>query len=157
MACTEAVRYEGPQSPTLPVAVHKQSWEPASASAGRVQVYGADKALPFVVPSPNVRIECPLALVDKVLDARPPAAREAAHAFANSLFTAQAQVSTKSTWRLACQPKMQVQQHMPQYSHMSADAVAEQHMHGLCPVCTTVQLKSCRQNVVFSNETVLFQ
>lgn len=56
------------------------------------QVYGADKALPYVVPSPNVRIECPLALVDKVLDSRPAAAREAAHAFANFLFTPEAQV-----------------------------------------------------------------
>jgi hypothetical protein len=45
-----------------------------------------------VVPSPNVRIECPLALVDKVLDGRPPVAREAAHAFANFLFTSEAQV-----------------------------------------------------------------
>lgn len=56
------------------------------------QVYGADKALPYVVPSPNVRIECPLALVDKVLDNRPAAAREAANAFANFLFTSEAQV-----------------------------------------------------------------
>ena len=57
-----------------------------------LQVYGADKALPYVVPSPNVRIECPLALVDKVLDNRPAEAREAAHAFANFLFTSEAQV-----------------------------------------------------------------
>ena len=27
------------------------------------QVYGADKALPYTAPSPNVRIACPLALV----------------------------------------------------------------------------------------------
>jgi hypothetical protein len=44
------------------------------------------------VPSPNVRIECPLALVDKVLDNRPAEAREAANAFANFLFTSEAQV-----------------------------------------------------------------
>jgi hypothetical protein len=62
-----------------------------------VQVYGADKALPYVVPSPNVRIECPLALVDKVLDNRPAEAREAAHAFANFLFTSEAQVCA-SAW-----------------------------------------------------------
>jgi hypothetical protein len=29
----------------------------------RAQVYGGDKALPYAVPSPNVRISCPLALV----------------------------------------------------------------------------------------------
>jgi sulfate transport system substrate-binding protein len=57
-----------------------------------LQVYGEDKALPYVVPSPNVRIECPLAPVDKVLDNRPAAAREAANAFANFLFTSEAQV-----------------------------------------------------------------
>jgi sulfate transport system substrate-binding protein len=57
-----------------------------------LQVYGPDKALPYVVPSPNVRIECPLALVDKVLENRPAAARDAANAFANFLFTSQAQV-----------------------------------------------------------------
>lgn len=56
------------------------------------QVYGEDKALQYVVPSPNVRIECPLALVDKVLDNRPAAAREAAAAFCNFLFTPEAQV-----------------------------------------------------------------
>ncbi|KAF8058434.1 sbpA [Scenedesmus sp. PABB004] len=56
------------------------------------QVYGAGKALPYVVPSPNVRIECPLALVDRVLDGRPPAARAAAHDFARFLFTPEAQV-----------------------------------------------------------------
>lgn len=56
------------------------------------QVYGQDKALPYVVPSPNVRIECPLALVDKVLDNRPAAALEAATAFCNFLFTPEAQV-----------------------------------------------------------------
>jgi sulfate transport system substrate-binding protein len=55
-------------------------------------VYGPEKALPYVVPSPNVRIECPLALVDRVLDARPAAAREAAHAFGKFLFTPEAQV-----------------------------------------------------------------
>lgn len=48
--------------------------------------------MPYVVPTPNVRIECPLALVDKVLDSRPPAAREAAHEFAKFLFTSNAQV-----------------------------------------------------------------
>lgn len=31
--------------------------------AAQRQVYGDDKALPYVVPSPNVRISCPLALV----------------------------------------------------------------------------------------------
>jgi sulfate transport system substrate-binding protein len=55
-------------------------------------VYGPEKALPYVVPTPNVRIECPLALVDRVLDARPAAAREAAHAFGKFLFTPEAQV-----------------------------------------------------------------
>lgn len=67
---------------------------PVSTHSARVllQVYGEDKALPYVVPSPNVRIECPLALVDKVLDNRPAAAREAANAFANFLFTSEAQV-----------------------------------------------------------------
>jgi ABC-type sulfate transport system substrate-binding protein len=45
-----------------------------------LQVYGPDKALPYVVPSPNVRIECPLALVDKVLENRPAAAQDAAGA-----------------------------------------------------------------------------
>jgi ABC-type sulfate transport system substrate-binding protein len=58
-----------------------------------MQVYGPEKGLPYVVPSPNVRIECPLALVDRVLDSRPAAAREAAHAFGKFLFTPEAQVS----------------------------------------------------------------
>eukprot|EP00775_Hariotina_reticulata_P005802 gene5802-6042_t len=56
------------------------------------QVYGREKALPYVVPSPNVRIECPLALVDKVLDSRMPEARQAANDFAEFLFTPSAQV-----------------------------------------------------------------
>ncbi|KIY99437.1 Sulfate-binding protein Flags: Precursor [Monoraphidium neglectum] len=56
------------------------------------EVYGKQKALPYVVPSPNVRIACPLALVDKVLDSKPAAARQAAHQFANFCFTPRAQV-----------------------------------------------------------------
>lgn len=61
------------------------------------QVYGEDKALQYVVPSPNVRIECPLAPVDKVLENRPAAAREAATAFCNFLFTTEAQVRRRRT------------------------------------------------------------
>jgi sulfate/thiosulfate transport system substrate-binding protein len=56
------------------------------------KVYGTSKALPYVVPSPNIRIECPLALVDRVLESRPPEARAAADAFARFLFTPEAQV-----------------------------------------------------------------
>lgn len=61
------------------------------------QVYGAEKSLPYVVPSPNVRIECPLALVDKVLDNRPAAARQAARGFGQFLFSSEAQV--RRCWR----------------------------------------------------------
>jgi sulfate transport system substrate-binding protein len=56
------------------------------------QVYGEDKALPYVVPSPNVRIECPLALVEKVLEMKSAAAQRAADEFARFLFTSEAQV-----------------------------------------------------------------
>jgi hypothetical protein len=69
-------------------------------------VYGPEKALPYVVPTPNVRIECPLALVDRVLDARPAAAREAAHAFGKFLFMQEAQVGKgcdgRCIWALRC-------------------------------------------------------
>ncbi|PNW81708.1 hypothetical protein CHLRE_06g257000v5 [Chlamydomonas reinhardtii] len=54
------------------------------------EVYG-DKALPYLVPSYNIRIECPLALVDKVVDARGPEVREAASEFCRFLFTPAAQ------------------------------------------------------------------
>lgn len=54
------------------------------------EVYG-DKALPYLVPSYNIRIECPLALVDKVVDSRGPEVREAASEFCRFLFTAPAQ------------------------------------------------------------------
>ncbi|KAJ9512672.1 hypothetical protein QJQ45_018824 [Haematococcus lacustris] len=53
-------------------------------------VYG-DKALPYVVPGCNVRIECPIALVDAVVDKRPPAVRKAADEFVQFLFTTPAQ------------------------------------------------------------------
>ncbi|KXZ50057.1 hypothetical protein GPECTOR_18g37 [Gonium pectorale] len=55
------------------------------------EVYG-DKALPYLVPSYNIRIECPLALVDKVVQARGPDVQKAAEAFCSFLFTAPAQV-----------------------------------------------------------------
>ncbi|KAG2486189.1 hypothetical protein HYH03_015151 [Edaphochlamys debaryana] len=54
------------------------------------EVYG-DKALPYLVPNYNIRIECPLALVDKVVDARGPEVRRAAADFCRFLFTAPAQ------------------------------------------------------------------
>lgn len=54
------------------------------------EVYG-DKALPYIVPKHNVKIECPLALVDKVLESKSPAARKAADDFARFLFTKEAQ------------------------------------------------------------------
>lgn len=54
-------------------------------------MYGEDKALPYVVPSPNVRIQCPLALVTKVIETKSPVAQQAADDFARFLFTAHAQ------------------------------------------------------------------
>lgn len=56
------------------------------------EVYGPDKALPYTIPSPNVRIECPMALVDKVLEGRPATHQKAADDFARFCFTAEAQV-----------------------------------------------------------------
>ncbi|GIL85079.1 hypothetical protein Vretimale_9890 [Volvox reticuliferus] len=54
------------------------------------EVYG-DKALPYLVPSYNIRIECPLALVDKVVEGRGPDVQKAANTFCRFLFTAAAQ------------------------------------------------------------------
>ncbi|GLC34200.1 hypothetical protein PLESTM_000168800 [Pleodorina starrii] len=54
------------------------------------EVYG-DKALPYLVPSYNIRIECPLALVDKVVESRGPEVQKAATTFCRFLFTAAAQ------------------------------------------------------------------
>ncbi|PNH05418.1 Sulfate-binding protein [Tetrabaena socialis] len=55
------------------------------------EVYG-DKALPYLVPSYNIRIECPLALVDKVVEARGPEVMQAAVEFCRYLFTPAAQL-----------------------------------------------------------------
>ncbi|EFJ41961.1 hypothetical protein VOLCADRAFT_40475, partial [Volvox carteri f. nagariensis] len=54
------------------------------------EVYG-DKALPYLVPSYNIRIECPLALVDKVVEGRGPQVQKAATTFCRFLFTPAAQ------------------------------------------------------------------
>lgn len=54
------------------------------------EVYG-DKALPYLVPSYNIRIECPLALVDRVVENRGPEVHKAATTFCSFLFTAAAQ------------------------------------------------------------------
>uniref|UniRef100_A0A7S0WZ40 Sulfate-binding protein n=1 Tax=Chlamydomonas leiostraca TaxID=1034604 RepID=A0A7S0WZ40_9CHLO len=53
-------------------------------------VYG-DKALPYVVPRDNVRIECPISLVDKVVETKAVAVRQAADDFVKFLFTTPAQ------------------------------------------------------------------
>jgi sulfate transport system substrate-binding protein len=47
--------------------------------------------LPFIVPNNNIRIQCPLALVDANLADAPPETREAAAAFCNYLYTKEAQ------------------------------------------------------------------
>jgi hypothetical protein len=44
------------------------------------EIYG-DKALPCIVPKHNIRIECPLSPVDKVLEPRGPAVKKAADDF----------------------------------------------------------------------------
>ncbi|MEW5300457.1 MAG: hypothetical protein WDW36_003387 [Sanguina aurantia] len=54
------------------------------------EVYG-DAALPYVVPSRNIRIECPVSMVDGVVLKRGPDVVEAATAFLTFLFTAPAQ------------------------------------------------------------------
>ncbi|GFR43164.1 hypothetical protein Agub_g4213 [Astrephomene gubernaculifera] len=54
------------------------------------EVYG-DKALPYLVPSYNIRIECPLAAVDKVVESRGPEVQKAAGDFCRFLFTPPAQ------------------------------------------------------------------
>eukprot|EP00195_Chlamydomonas_chlamydogama_P009412 CAMPEP_0202890210 /NCGR_PEP_ID=MMETSP1392-20130828/709_1 /ASSEMBLY_ACC=CAM_ASM_000868 /TAXON_ID=225041 /ORGANISM="Chlamydomonas chlamydogama, Strain SAG 11-48b" /LENGTH=428 /DNA_ID=CAMNT_0049573747 /DNA_START=132 /DNA_END=1418 /DNA_ORIENTATION=+ len=54
------------------------------------EVYG-DKALPYVIPTENVRIECPIAVVDKVVEGRGPRVRQASDEFIEYLFTAEAQ------------------------------------------------------------------
>lgn len=50
-----------------------------------------EDALPYLSPNNNVLIRCPLALLDRNLDAQPPEARKAAQAFATSLFELDAQ------------------------------------------------------------------
>lgn len=50
-----------------------------------------EDALPYISPDNNVLIRCPLALLDKNLDAQRPEARQAAEAFALSLFGLDAQ------------------------------------------------------------------
>jgi len=52
--------------------------------------YG-DKALPYVVPPCNIRIECPVSEVDKVLETRPPHVQKAATDFIDFLFSTGAQ------------------------------------------------------------------
>ncbi|KAI3437870.1 hypothetical protein D9Q98_000316 [Chlorella vulgaris] len=47
--------------------------------------------LPFIVPDQNIRIQCPLALVDYNLANSPPELRHAATAFCNFLYTKEAQ------------------------------------------------------------------
>lgn len=50
-----------------------------------------DKALPYIVPNNNVRIENPVAIIDKNVDEREPEVRHAAEAFLQFLFTPEAQ------------------------------------------------------------------
>ena len=47
--------------------------------------------LPYYSPDNNVRITCPVALVDKHIDVQDPTVREAGEAFLNFLYTPQAQ------------------------------------------------------------------
>ena len=54
-------------------------------------VVSPDDPLPFTSPDNNVRIACPLAIVDRHVAARPPEVREAAEAFCRYLFTPPAQ------------------------------------------------------------------
>ena len=82
-------------------------------------VVGAAKALPYVVPSPNVRIECPLALVDGVLDKRPASARDAADAFARFLFTPGAQAEFG---RAGFRPNPRLSREVPEHVRASGSA-----------------------------------
>ncbi|KAG1657790.1 hypothetical protein FOA52_008180 [Chlamydomonas sp. UWO 241] len=50
------------------------------------EIYGA-KALPYVVPRDNIRIACPIAMVERVISQRPPIVRTAADDFIRFLFT----------------------------------------------------------------------
>ena len=51
----------------------------------------ASQVLPYVVPPNNVAVENPVAVVDRVVDERPPEVREAAEAFVRFLYTDEAQ------------------------------------------------------------------
>ncbi|KAL6769205.1 SULP3 [Auxenochlorella protothecoides x Auxenochlorella symbiontica] len=54
-------------------------------------VVSPHEQLPFISPDNNVRIQCPVALVDRNLDEGGPVARHAATAFVNYLYTTEAQ------------------------------------------------------------------
>ncbi|KAI7842666.1 hypothetical protein COHA_003770 [Chlorella ohadii] len=47
--------------------------------------------LPYIVPDNNIRIQCPLALIDANINGQPPEVREAAQAFGQYLYTREAQ------------------------------------------------------------------
>ncbi|CAD7703011.1 unnamed protein product [Ostreobium quekettii] len=55
------------------------------------QMVGEEDALPYSAPTYNIRIEAPVAIVDRNINLRPPEVREAAEAFVNFLFTPEAQ------------------------------------------------------------------
>eukprot|EP00210_Caulerpa_lentillifera_P000476 g459.t1 len=55
------------------------------------KMVGEKNALPYVVPNNNIRVEAPVALVDKNLSSRSEATREAAKAFVDYLFLPEAQ------------------------------------------------------------------
>jgi sulfate transport system substrate-binding protein len=82
-------------------------------------VVGEDKALPYLVPSPNVRIECPLALVDGVLEKKPRAARDAADAFARFLFSPEAQAEFG---RVGFRPNPNLSRELPEHVRESRSA-----------------------------------
>eukprot|EP01026_Neomeris_dumetosa_P018568 TRINITY_DN17298_c0_g2_i1.p2 TRINITY_DN17298_c0_g2~~TRINITY_DN17298_c0_g2_i1.p2 ORF type:complete len:186 (-),score=39.56 TRINITY_DN17298_c0_g2_i1:225-782(-) len=52
---------------------------------------GDGKALPYVVPQKNIRVECPIAIVDKVVDEKHPDVRHAAEEFVQFLYRPEAQ------------------------------------------------------------------
>lgn len=54
------------------------------------EVYG-DKALPYLVPTRNIRIECPLSTVDRVVEVKASPVRKAADEFCRFLFRDAAQ------------------------------------------------------------------
>nr|QKY15135.1 sulfate binding protein, component of chloroplast transporter (sulP) [Polytomella parva] len=88
------------------------------------EIYGPEKALPYIVPYHNIRIECPIALVDQVIESKGEAAALAATAFCRFLFTETGQtefarVGFRTNPKVA--PGVAAGQTMPQAALWSVD------------------------------------